>query len=74
MIARRSRVLGFGLLAAVALFFGSHLVTDRQLVANVADVEHLVALLTGALVEWRLSVQLSLSAPAPGPATLAARA
>jgi len=65
VIARRHPVLGFGLLALVIAFFVWHLLSVHQLVANVADVEHLVALVTGALVEWSLPVHLF---PSPSPA------
>jgi hypothetical protein len=56
VITRRSRVLGLVLLALVVAYFTDHLVSVHQVAANVADVEHLVALGTGALVEWRIFV------------------
>lgn len=61
VIARHRRVLGLGLLALVTAFFVVHLLAVQQVVANVADAEHLAALATGALVEWRMAVAPPMS-------------
>ncbi len=73
VIARRNAVLGAVVLIAVAAFFTVNLVVVHQVVSNVADVEHLTALVTGAFVEWRFAV---LPAPSLSPSRLrrAARA
>ena len=73
VIARRHAVLGAVVLLAVAAFFTLNLVEVHQVASNVADVEHLTALLTGAFVEWRFAV---LPAPSLSPSRLrgAARA
>jgi hypothetical protein len=55
-ISRRRLLAGAGLFVAIAGWFLVHLLTVHQPMANVADVEHLVALGTGAIVEWRLSM------------------
>jgi hypothetical protein len=71
VIARWRRAVGLILLALVVAYFVMHLVEVHQVVANVADVEHLVALATGALVEWRVFVLPStqrLSSRRPRPA------
>jgi hypothetical protein len=56
VLARRHRVAGIVLPALVAGYFLFHLAAVPQTAANVADVEHLVALGTGALVEWSFFV------------------
>jgi hypothetical protein len=54
-IAQRFRALGLVVFVGVAGWFVFGLATVRQPMANVADVEHLVALLTGAAVEaWSI--------------------
>jgi hypothetical protein len=67
VIARRSRALGLTLLALVVAYFTIHLVVVHQVIANVADVEHLAALATGAVVEWRIFVLPSTSRPSSCP-------
>jgi hypothetical protein len=59
VLARRRRILGVALFAAVAAWFLYDLAVVARTAANVADIEHLVALLTGAAVEWRVSMSQS---------------
>lgn len=72
LIGRRLPVLGpvvgTVLLALVAGFFAFHLLSVHKLGSNVADVEHLVALLTGVAVEWSLVRSTPRPQPAAGPA------
>jgi hypothetical protein len=56
-------VTGTVLLALVAGFFVFHLLSVPKLDANVADVEHLVALFTGAAVEGSLVMRRSRRQP-----------
>jgi hypothetical protein len=51
-LARRVRPLGVLVLVSVVGWFVYSLVTIRQTMSNVADVEHLVGLGTGMAVEW----------------------
>ena len=66
LLARRHRIGGIVLPMLVAGYFLVHLAAVHQSAANVADVEHLVAFGTGALVEWRILVHGSLL-PRPRP-------
>jgi hypothetical protein len=60
-------VIGTVLLAVVAGFFAIHLLSVPKLDANVADVEHLVALFTGAAVEWSLVMRKPRPQPTAAP-------
>lgn len=66
-IGRRVPVLGAAVLGAVAAWFLFHLAAVSNPSVNVADVEHLLALGTGALVEWRLSMARRPAVPRSGP-------
>ena len=71
LLGRRIPVAGGLVLALVAGFFVVHLLTVPKLDANVADIEHLVALFTGADVEWSLAMMRSRRPlPITGPALL----
>ena len=59
-------VTGTVLLALVAGFFAFHLFSVPKLDANVADIEHLVALFTGVAVEWSLFGRTAPPQPAAG--------
>ena len=71
LLGRQIPVVGGLVLALVAGFFVVHLLTVPKLDANVADIEHLVALFTGAAVEWSLAMMRSRRPlPITGPAPL----
>jgi hypothetical protein len=66
-IGRRAPELGAAMLGAVAAWFLLHLAVVSNPSANVADVEHLLALGTGAIVEWRLPMPPRSSPRHSGP-------
>lgn len=70
---RRVPVLGVLVFVAVAGWFVYGLSTVRQTTANVSDIEHLTALLTGVVVEWRMEARRGRArAAAAVPASAAA--
>lgn len=68
VVGRRRPLLGAVVVLLVGGFFAWHLLSVHKLDANQADIEHLVALFTGAAVEWSFSMRRHRLPPVAGPA------